>query len=147
MGLMSTCYAFVSAYIPFVLDYGTADPSALQGLNFDPFLDCASTLIDTLIAIDGTWSREGVVVAATYDASANDDVQGYAGLAFEFVDSDNVNDESTAPQPMDGIDGGEYMLKPRFTSSSMVIIALSILCAVLIVILCARCWNGKRNAY
>merc|ERR1711941_163448 len=248
-----------------------------QGLNFDPFLDCASTLIDTLIAIDGTWSREGVVVAATYDASANDDVQGYAGLAFEFVDSDNVNvysfvgasktegsdvsvgisggislfrsvtdidgvvsffamkvpvlaalnvggsygfdsdckissmaissgvsvdsplvdvrigtcvnahrqylttlhspdarssaktvvshpeqsqqtvpqvmrpengdnDESTAPQPTGGMDGGEYMLKLRFTSSK-VIIALFILCAVLIVILYARCWNGKRKAH
>jgi len=88
--LLTTCYAFISAYIPFVLDYGT---DGLDGLNFDPFLDCASTLIDTLIAIDGTWSREGITVAATYDAGvqSGSGFQGYGGIAFEFVDEDNIN--------------------------------------------------------
>jgi len=64
-------------------------------IDFAPFIHCAVPLLETMAAIDDSWdANNGVTVAATKSVSLKNPisgVNGYEGIAFEFVDKDNVN--------------------------------------------------------
>jgi len=89
------CYSAIAplAY-SYLLDY-LLNPDIVDiDTDFGPFLDCAWTLIETMAMLDESWSRDnGVTVAVTVAATgkaASFGLSPYYGLAFEFVDRDNV---------------------------------------------------------
>lgn len=88
MTMTQTCYNFISPYI------GAVASGLFENVDFEPFLNCAWTLIKTMEALDDTWDMDnGITVALTQSASVTSGIQGvsgYIGVAFEFKDRDEV---------------------------------------------------------